>query len=263
MFSKALTAFTIVTALALQANAHAGITPALGVTGTFARGNVQRPSAANECGNINVAQNIDKSTPVAASANGQFTVTVTNFNAGQDGSRQVSATVDATGTGKTFAGQVSISKNGNGNPTSTGSDQVTAALPAGTKCTGGASGNLCLVSFKTTAGFGNCVVVQQGAAQANAGAANANGTANAGGVASNAGTAVAGTAAKGATANNGATAQAGAAQKATGGRRKKQRRPAAAKAKANANANATVAQPKKPRNIGGTRMARVVQIEME
>ena len=35
-------------------------------------------------------------------------------------------------------------------------------MPAGTKCTGGTSKNLCLASFVTTAGFGNCVVVSQG-----------------------------------------------------------------------------------------------------
>lgn len=43
---------------------------------------------------------------------------------------------------------------------------MTAALPAGTTCTGGATGNKCLVSFKTAGGFGNCVVVQQGNATA-------------------------------------------------------------------------------------------------
>jgi hypothetical protein len=81
MFSKTLTALTFLCALTLQVNAHSGITPALGVSGTFARGNVQRPSTASPCGNINVAQNIDTSTPVVAAANGQFTATVTNFNA--------------------------------------------------------------------------------------------------------------------------------------------------------------------------------------
>ena len=35
-------------------------------------------------------------------------------------------------------------------------------MPAGTKCTGGTSKNLCLASFVTTAGFGNCVAVSQG-----------------------------------------------------------------------------------------------------
>jgi len=43
-------------------------------------------------------------------------------------------------------------------------------MPAGMNCTGGASGNLCLASFKTTAGFGNCVVVSQGAGAVDAAA---------------------------------------------------------------------------------------------
>jgi hypothetical protein len=63
------------------------------------------------------------------------------------------------------------------NPTSTGTDQVSASLPAGTTCTGGASGDLCLVSFTTTAGFGNCVVVQQGGAAGGAAAGGAAGAA--------------------------------------------------------------------------------------
>jgi hypothetical protein len=47
-------------------------------------------------------------------------------------------------------------------PSSIGSQNLTVQLPSGTKCQGGPSGNLCLVSFKTAGGFGNCVVVQQG-----------------------------------------------------------------------------------------------------
>ena len=47
-----------------------------------------------------------------------------------------------------------------------GSQQVTVQLPAGTTCAGGATKNLCLVSFTTAGGFGNCVVVQKGAAAA-------------------------------------------------------------------------------------------------
>jgi hypothetical protein len=101
---------------------------------------------------------------------------------GKDGSRSVTMQVDAAGTGANFvAGQVTA--NGDAAPASTGTEKITASLPAGTTCTGGASGDLCLASFKTSAGFGNCVVVQQGAGggAAGAGAANANaGNANAG-----------------------------------------------------------------------------------
>ncbi|KAJ7859341.1 hypothetical protein B0H14DRAFT_3630203 [Mycena olivaceomarginata] len=45
-------------------------------------------------------------------------------------------------------------------------DQVTFSLPAGTKCAGGKAKNLCLVSVKTTGGFGACTVVSQGNAAA-------------------------------------------------------------------------------------------------
>ncbi|KAF5373014.1 hypothetical protein D9758_001621 [Tetrapyrgos nigripes] len=237
MFSKIFTTVSLVLALSVHVNGHTLIAPALGVQGNGVRNDVQRPSAANACGNVNVAQTIDSSTPVAAAADGTFTATATDFNAGADGSRQVSATVDATGAGKTFNGKVTISQNGDAAPTAVGSQQIVAALPAGTKCTGGAAGNRCLVAFKTTAGFGNCVVVSQGgaagtAAGTGAGAANtgaatgaangnattgaatsaANGNANAG--AANAGAANAGAANAGAAnagAANAGNANAGAA----------------------------------------------------
>jgi hypothetical protein len=84
--------------------------------------------------------------------------------------------VDAAGTGAKFVtGQVTA--NGEAAPASTGTEKITASLPAGTTCTGGASGDLCLASFKTAGGFGNCVVVQQGAAGAAAGGAAAGGAA--------------------------------------------------------------------------------------
>jgi hypothetical protein len=41
------------------------------------------------------------------------------------------------------------------------SQNLTVQLPIDTKCTGGANKNLCVASFITTAGFGNCVVVKQ------------------------------------------------------------------------------------------------------
>lgn len=117
--------------------------------------------------------------------------------------------VDAAGTGAKFvAGQVTA--NGQAAPATTGTEKVTAALPAGTKCSGGAAGNKCLVSFKTAGGFGNCVVVQQGAA----------GGAAAGGAA--AGNAAAGNAATGnaATGNTGAATGSGNAN-ANGGAKNK------------------------------------------
>lgn len=231
----------------MQVNAHAAIVPELGVSGTPVRGDVQRPSKAKPCGNTNVASTLDSSTPVTAGANGQFTVTVTNFNAGKDGSRQVTATVDPTGAGTSFPGTVGISQNGDLAPTSVGSQQVVASLPAGTTCSGGTAGNLCLVSFTTAGGFGNCVVVQQGGAASGAatpGSAAAGNTASASG-------ATAGTAAAAGSSSTG-TVTTGTAKKAkaAGG---------AAKTKAAAKAKAVpAATPKVARNIGGTRAARAL-----
>jgi len=46
-------------------------------------------------------------------------------------------------------------------PTNLASQKLTVQLPIGTKCTGGAGKNICVASFITTAGFGNCVAVSQ------------------------------------------------------------------------------------------------------
>ncbi|KAI0714452.1 hypothetical protein C8T65DRAFT_738700 [Cerioporus squamosus] len=181
-FSKSLiAAAALCLSMSLEAHAHAAISPALGVQGTPARNDVQRPSTAKPCGNINVAQTIDSSTAVTAATNGSFAATITNFNAGTDGSTQVTAQVDATGTGKSFV-NAEVLQNGVKSPTTTGSTQLVVQMPAGTTCSGGATGDKCLVTFTTAGGFGNCVVVQQATAAGN----------NAG-----AGTAAAGTSASG------------------------------------------------------------------
>jgi hypothetical protein len=52
--------------------------------------------------------------------------------------------VDPTGSGKNFV-KATVTKNGDANPKGTGTDQVKLSLPAGTKCTGGKAGNLCLL----------------------------------------------------------------------------------------------------------------------
>jgi hypothetical protein len=165
-------------------------------------------------------QTLGTSTPVKAAADGTFTVTATNFNgyvplpsfhalvahdmcspsSGQDGSTQVTAKVDATASGKSFAA-ATVSKNGVLAPATTGSTPIVAALPAGTKCTGGASKDLCLASFTTAGGFGNCVVVQQAGGAATGGAAASSGSAAAAGAGA---AAAAGTGAKTAAAGTGA-----------------------------------------------------------
>jgi len=170
MFSKVFATVSVLLAVSVQINAHAIMTPALGVTGTAVRNDVQRPSTASPCGTVDVASTIDTSTPVVADATGTFITNATDFNAGADGSRSFTAKVDPTGAGKTFTTDVTISQNGDANPTTVGTDQITSSLPAGTQCSGGANGDLCLVQFTSTAGFGNCVAVQQSAAAATTGA---------------------------------------------------------------------------------------------
>ncbi|KAH9478572.1 hypothetical protein JR316_0009029 [Psilocybe cubensis] len=169
MFSKVWTSATLVLALALQVSAHAAISPALGVRGTPARNNVKRPNNANPCGaNVNIASTLDSSTAVTANAAGAVNVVAINFNGGRDGSRRVTARVDPSGTGRNFVA-MTVTTNGNAAPNNVGQQNIVANLPAGTRCTGGAGRNKCLVQFVTSAGFGNCVAVTQAAnARANA-----------------------------------------------------------------------------------------------
>ncbi|OBZ67525.1 hypothetical protein A0H81_12584 [Grifola frondosa] len=178
MFSRNLIACVFVFfSLSLQVRAHAAIAPALGVSGTPVRSDVQRPRNNAECGKVNVAENIDTSTPIAAAADGSVAATITNFNRGVDGSREVAtALVDPTGTGNSFVA-ATVTQNGDRSPTDVGSQPLTVQLPAGTTCTGGTAGNLCLMSLTTAGKFGNCVVVQQGATTAaSTGSANATST---------------------------------------------------------------------------------------
>jgi len=161
MLSKSFTAPIFLLVLTSSVNAQAVVAPALGVKGTPVLGDVQRPSADHPCGNVNIAQTLDTSTPVAADANGTFLASIDSFDVGPDGSRFVQVMqVDASGAGENFvpAGMV---VNGNPAPRNDATQQLFVQLPAGTQCTGGASKNLCLASFTTTAGFGNCVVVSQ------------------------------------------------------------------------------------------------------
>ncbi|KAI0648579.1 hypothetical protein C8Q79DRAFT_905554 [Trametes meyenii] len=165
MFSKTLISAAVVGfGFVLQANAHAIITPALGLLTPAVRADVQRPSAAAECGTVNIAANIDTSEAVQVPSNGTFTVTITNFNGGVDGSREVTqAIVDPTATGSSFPVTLDVLVNGDLDPTGTGSQQLVVQLPVGTVCSGGAAGDKCLASFTTAGKFGNCVVLEQSA----------------------------------------------------------------------------------------------------
>ncbi|KAI0827294.1 hypothetical protein BC628DRAFT_165174 [Trametes gibbosa] len=162
MFSKSLIA-TVALCLGLT-NAHAIITPALGVTGTAVRADVQRPSAASECGTVNIQQTFDSSTAAPVDpVTRTFNVTVMNFNGGVDGSREITTVlVDPSGTGAFGAAPTgSVITNGDLNPATVGSQPLVVQLPEGIVCTGGATGNKCLTSFTTAGKFGNCVVIQQ------------------------------------------------------------------------------------------------------
>ncbi|EFQ31230.1 uncharacterized protein GLRG_06374 [Colletotrichum graminicola M1.001] len=172
MMFKSLFVYSAVLALsAVQVAAHAAINPVLGVSGTAVRNDVKRPSNNAPCGNgVNIASAIGSSTSVKADASGSFTVNIQNFNGGRDGSRQVTMKVNAAGDGKNFVAGT-VTTNGQLAPASTGTEKIVASLPAGTKCTGGASKNLCIASFTTAGGFGNCVVVQQAGGGSNAAAA--------------------------------------------------------------------------------------------
>ncbi|KAI0760426.1 hypothetical protein C8Q74DRAFT_228177 [Fomes fomentarius] len=147
--------------VSLQVQAHAAIAPALGVSGTPKRTDVQRPSNAKPCGNANIAQTFDSSRTVSLKADGTFSATIQNFNGGVDGSRQItSAKVDVTGKGNKFVA-AQVIKNGQRSPTAVGTEELTIKIPS--QCTGGKSKNKCLVSLTTAGGFGNCVVVQSAA----------------------------------------------------------------------------------------------------
>ncbi|KAI0319507.1 hypothetical protein OF83DRAFT_1082211 [Amylostereum chailletii] len=164
MFIKSIVSSFFLAAFATSAHAHAGVTPALGVAGTMVRSDVQRPNKLNACGKTDIASNIDTSTPIAANADGTFNATITNFNRFLDGSRQIKTVqIDPTGTGESFVkGQ--MLENGERAPSALGgSDALKVQMPAGMTCTGGASGSLCLAQLTTLSGFGNCVVVSQGA----------------------------------------------------------------------------------------------------
>ncbi|KAG8787498.1 hypothetical protein FRC12_015501 [Ceratobasidium sp. 428] len=158
-FAKSL---IVVAALAAHVLGHAMVSPALGVAGTPKRSDTQRPSTANPCGKIAVSK-IDSSKSITMTGN-SFTAEATNFNKAKDGSMLFTAEVDPSGTGKSFKA-ATITKNGPAAPKTVGETaQLSVSLPTGTQCTGGASGDLCMVSFKSASGFGNCVVVKQAGA---------------------------------------------------------------------------------------------------
>ncbi|KAH9905088.1 uncharacterized protein BXZ73DRAFT_111031 [Epithele typhae] len=101
---------------------------------------LERPSTKSPCGNANIASAFATSKAATLNADGSFTASITNFNGGVDGSREItSAKVDASGTGKSFVA-ATVTQNGDKAPSTTGTQQLTIKLPAGTSCKG-AGGN--------------------------------------------------------------------------------------------------------------------------
>ncbi|KAH9483576.1 hypothetical protein JR316_0003046 [Psilocybe cubensis] len=161
MFSRSFIQSALVLVFALQVHGHAAVAPVLGVSGNPVRADVKRPNNINPCGaGVNIASEFDSSTAAPADASGSFNGVVFNFNRLLDGSRQVSAAVDPTGTGSSFT-PMTVTTNGDKVSQNLGSQPIVAQLPAGMVCTGGATKNKCLVQFKNVAGFGNCMVVSQ------------------------------------------------------------------------------------------------------
>lgn len=80
MFSKIFAFTAVILAFSAQVHAHAAVAPALGVSGTPTRNDVQNPSTASPCGKIDIASALATSTPVVAAANGTFTVTAIDYN---------------------------------------------------------------------------------------------------------------------------------------------------------------------------------------
>jgi hypothetical protein len=78
MFSKSFTASIFLLALTSSVTAQCVITPALGASDPGAS-DVQHPTDSAPCGNINIGQNLDTSTPIPADTNGQFSPSIKNF----------------------------------------------------------------------------------------------------------------------------------------------------------------------------------------
>lgn len=80
MVSKSFIAYTFLLCFTTSVNAHAFIDPGLGVKGQGSRNDVQNPTDAKPCGNVNIAQTLDTSTALQLSSNGSISPSITDFN---------------------------------------------------------------------------------------------------------------------------------------------------------------------------------------
>jgi len=140
----------------------------LGVTKTtnLGTGDAIRVSTQDPCGpNVNLASlSADDATPL----NSDGTLSMSVFQVNGDGAGPFNVAIDTTGTGKSFDTPVDITTQVPGTNGVSGASEE--AFPLDIKvstnvaCTGGTTGNLCLVQVKNPSGFGGCGVIQQGAA---------------------------------------------------------------------------------------------------
>jgi len=144
--------------LAFQVQGHAIITPALG--GGTARSDVKLIFPNAPCGlGVDIASAMSNTQAIPVT-NGAIQATITNFNGLLDGSREVTAKIDPTGTGQNFQ-EATVTTNGDRVPLDVGSQPLEIQVPAGMQSTNG----MMLISLKTASGiFGNCIAASDGAA---------------------------------------------------------------------------------------------------
>ncbi|KAH9986117.1 hypothetical protein BJV77DRAFT_1082340 [Russula vinacea] len=161
MISKSFVALIFLFAFTSSVNAQVCMEPALGVSGTPTAQDVRKPTDALPCGGVNIAQNLESSTPIQADKDGKFSPSsLASQRDGSGGSQSIATVkVDPSATGNNFVA-ANMLTNGPSAPAQAGTQQLSVQLPTGINCTGGTGKNLCLASFVTTQGEGNCVVVK-------------------------------------------------------------------------------------------------------
>ena len=81
MISKSFVALIFLFAFTSSVNAQVCMEPALGVSGTPTAQDVRKPTDALPCGGVNIAQNLESSTPIQADKDGKFSPSIISFAA--------------------------------------------------------------------------------------------------------------------------------------------------------------------------------------
>ena len=76
-----IAAVALMLGASLQVEAHAAISPMLGLNRTPQRNDALRPSSGSPCGNVNIANTFDTSQTIPVKSDRTFQATITNFNA--------------------------------------------------------------------------------------------------------------------------------------------------------------------------------------